>query len=292
VGGYSRSVFVGLSLFAAVASTGYAAPPVQPAPVYRPAPVYQPPPPAYRPPPPVQQAPPQQQQQNDPNACYDAQHRQVACQQNPPPRRAAPVQQQRTPQQQLRTGQGQQQLPPGQQRPSVAGPQVNPNRRVGSVARPGVIRGPSGALRIGIPPHIVHNPRHLAGRAGARYNRQAFMFRRGRHLFRRHYYRGPGGAEFFYDDEAPADDPVAQAPAALADLPQCPPDSDDCQGFEQAQAPPAPVSQSTCGEGYMVCWQLCDVHSLAPDICKYGPSDSCMTRFGNLNGCVSITGDN
>jgi hypothetical protein len=125
---------------------------------------------------------------------------------------------------------------PGQfQRAPVAGAPVR-------IARPGVVRGPAGSLRRGIPPNVVHNARHMAGAAGARYNRQAFMFRRGNHFYRRAYYTGPDGGVFFYDEPVPDGDPSIAAVQSLG-LPSCPEDADDCQGFvEQATAAPQPIA--------------------------------------------------
>lgn len=104
-----------------------------------------------------------------------------------------------------------------------------PGVRSASV-KPGVIAGPAGALRKTKPANVVHDPRHRIGKAGARYNKQAFMFHRGRHFYRRFYYIGPDGGVYFYDDTVPDDDPSLAGvdPDALG---TCPQDSDDCQGF-------------------------------------------------------------
>lgn len=140
-------------------------------------------------------------------------------------------------------------------RPQVVRPAVTPNRAParatgaqsdvlsGAVtrAKPGVIRGPAGALRKTIPANAVHNPRHRIGRAGGRYNRQAFMFRRGHHYFRRAYYVGPEGGIFFYD-EAVADDDQSLGAVDESMLPSCPADSDDCQGMDQATEASQPVA--------------------------------------------------
>jgi hypothetical protein len=150
---------------------------------------------------------------SQPQQCVDAHGR--PCQ--PPAPAAVPVRPQVVQPQQL-------QIRPGQQ---------IPNQRAGNalaLARPGIVRGPSGALRKVMPANIVHNPRHMAGRAGARYNRQAFLFRRGKHFYHRAYYVGSDGGTFFYDEVVPDGDPSLNLAAANS-LPTCPEDSDDCQGF-------------------------------------------------------------
>ena len=108
------------------------------------------------------------------------------------------------------------------------------------LARPGVVRGPAGAFHTTMPANVTHNPAHVAGRAGGRYNRQAFTFRRDGHFYRRAYYLGPGGAVFFYDETLPDDDPavVGMPPDSL---PTCPEDADDCQGFNDPASGPAQI---------------------------------------------------
>ena len=108
------------------------------------------------------------------------------------------------------------------------------------LARPGVVRGPAGAFHTTMPANVTHNPAHVAGRAGGRYNRQAFMFRRGGHVYRRAYYLGPGGVVFFYDETLPDDEPalVGTPPDSL---PTCPEDADDCQGFNDPASGPAQI---------------------------------------------------
>lgn len=187
--------------------------------------------PVYQPPvqqriyqPPVQQryqAPQQQQvpQQDDPNACYDANHRVIACRSNQPAAKGAKgspqIRQQQqakgVPQGQVKSGQGQ-----------VQG-------RV-AVARPGVIRGAAGALRKALPPGVFHDPGHRVGSAGKRYNRQAFMFKSSGHIYRRAYYLANGGT-FFYDEAIEESDPSYAAVDADS-LPDCAANSDDCQGGE------------------------------------------------------------
>ena len=102
------------------------------------------------------------------------------------------------------------------------------------LARPGVIKGPAGALLKSKPARVVFNPKHKIGAAGARYNKQAFAFRRGGHFFRRHYYVADDGGVYFYDESMSPDDPMLSAPDALAGMPVCPADSDDCQGFNDS----------------------------------------------------------
>jgi hypothetical protein len=118
------------------------------------------------------------------------------------------------------------------------------------LVRPGVVRGPAGALRTVMPSNIVHNPRHVAGRAGSRYNRQAFMFRRGNHFYRRAYYLGPDGAVYFYDEPIPDDDPSLAASAPNS-LPTCPIDADDCQGFSD---PVAAKQMPVAGADFLGDW--------------------------------------
>jgi hypothetical protein len=60
------------------------------------------------------------------------------------------------------------------------------------------------------------------------------MFRRGHGIFRRAYYRGPGGDIFYYDEEVPAADSSVARIANVDELPECPEDSDDCQGDDNA----------------------------------------------------------
>jgi hypothetical protein len=133
-------------------------------------------------------------------------------------------------------------VPPMQQmqgqRPGQMMQGQNGNGQV-RLVRPGVVRGPTGALRTAMPANITHNPRHVVGKAGKRYNRQAFMFRRGKDFYRRAYYVGPDGGIFFYDESIPDDDPTL-AEMSPDSLPTCPVDADDCQGFND----PAPVSYS------------------------------------------------
>jgi hypothetical protein len=145
--------------------------------------------------------------------------------------------------------------PPGAQRP-MGQPQAvrrpgQPGGRQGAgaqLARPGVVRGPAGALQQGIPANIRHNPAHVIGKAGARYNRQAFMFQRRGLFFRRHYYVGPGGAEFFYDDPVDESDPAREDADAVAALPVCYPDSDDCAGFPDPQVARPSMAGAACPE--------------------------------------------
>jgi len=114
-------------------------------------------------------------------------------------------------------------------------PGVNSGRPSAVVlARPGVIRGPAGALLRAKPTNVAFNPRHKVGSAGKRYDKQAFAFRRGGHFYRRHYYIGPDGGVYFYDESMSPDDPMLAAPDALAGMPVCPADADDCQGFADA----------------------------------------------------------
>jgi hypothetical protein len=195
-----RSLLV-IAIYLAVSSISHAqnqqqkGPPPRQAPMVRPQPV--------RPPPQIR---PQQTMQKP-----------VA------PRQMAPGQIQGRPgQMQARPGQFQQ---PGHLQTRPAGQ---------TLVRPGVIRGPAGALRQVRPPHVAFNPSHRVGRAGLRYNRQAFMFRRGHGVFRRGYYRGPNGDIFFYDEEVPPDDAAVANIANVDELPQCPEDSDDCQGFSES----------------------------------------------------------
>lgn len=132
----------------------------------------------------------------------------------------------------------QQQARPVQQTPGRQPGQILPGQQAAGstrLTRPGVVRGPAGALRTAMPANVRHNPAHIAGRAGGRYNRQAFLFRRGNHIYRRAYYLGPGGAAFFYDEEVADSDPALAAVAA-ASLPTCPEDADDCQGFNDPVA--------------------------------------------------------
>ncbi len=117
--------------------------------------------------------------------------------------------------------------------------QVAPTQRVvgrpggaAVITKPGIIRGPAGALRTVRPANIAHNPIHRVGRAGARYNRQAFVFHRGHSHFRRAYYIGPAGAIFFYDEALPEND--ASYTLDENAIPSCPEDSDDCQGLDQS----------------------------------------------------------
>jgi hypothetical protein len=120
---------------------------------------------------------------------------------------------------------------PGLPNQGVVGP-----RGAAVIPKPGVIRGPAGAMRMTRPANVVFNPRHRVGLAGLRYNHQAFVFRRGHSLFRRAYYLGPGGDVFFYDEPEPETDPAYAAYANDGTLPTCPEDSDDCQGLAQAYA--------------------------------------------------------
>ena len=106
------------------------------------------------------------------------------------------------------------------------------------IPKPGVIRGPAGAMRMARPANVAFNPRHRVGLAGLHYNHQGFVFRRGHSLFRRAYYLGPGGDVFFYDEPEPATDPAYAAYADDGTLPTCPEDSDDCQGLDQAYERP------------------------------------------------------
>jgi len=171
---------------------------------------------------------------------------------NAPPPRAAPARPMVRPQmvrptQQVRPGQVMQGQRPGQ---------MMQGQRLGIVgqvrfARPGVVRGPAGALRPAMPAKLAHNPRHVAGRAASRYNRQAFMFRRGNHFYRRAYYVGPGGGIFFYDDPIPDGDP---APGAMApdNLPTCPVDADDCQGFNDPAAGPSQMDPRYAALQYLL----------------------------------------
>jgi hypothetical protein len=194
------------------------------APIQRPQPTYQPsPPPRYQPPP--QPAP---VQSNEP-VCIDAKGVRTACQQRPQQQKAnGPVKQQASPQQ----------VRPQQGRAPIAG-QVGSNQRTSgprAVVRLGVIRGPAGALRQARPTNVAHNPAHRVGRAGTHYNRQAFLFKRGGSVMRRIYYKGPGGGVFFYDEDIEETDPTYTAISDANQLPECPEDSDDCQGFDD----PAP----------------------------------------------------
>ena len=146
----------------------------------------------------------------------------------------APVR--RFPQQVIRPGQqvmrpGQQVMRPGLPNQGVVGP-----GGAALIAKPGVVRGPAGALRMTRPANVVFNPRHRVGVAGLHYNRQAFVFRRGHSLFRRAYYLDPQGDAFFYDEPEPPTDPAYAAYADDGTLPTCPEDSDDCQGLTQAYA--------------------------------------------------------
>lgn len=147
-------------------------------------------------------------------------------QQKPPPAHQAPVRQQpvRPPPQMMQGIPGQMPARPGQMQ----------------AMRPGIVKGPSGALRPTRPAHVTFNPKHRVGRAGLRYNRQAFMFRRDHAIYRRAYYRGPGGDIFFYDEEVPADDSAIASIANLDALPECPADADDCQGFATEGQPMGP----------------------------------------------------
>ncbi len=56
------------------------------------------------------------------------------------------------------------------------------------------------------------------------------MFKRGKRVYRRAYYLGPDGGAYFYDEDIPDGDPSLAA-MGTADLPTCPIDADDCQGF-------------------------------------------------------------
>jgi hypothetical protein len=211
--------------------------------------VYLPPPPPSRPVyvPPQQPAPQQQQQQpannNNEPVCRNQSGQVIPC----------PVQQQRQPAAAGCRNQAGQVVPCLQQQPAAAGCrnqagqvvpcalapgqrtlQQQPGVRTAHL-KPGVIKGPAGALRKTIPAKVVHNPRHRMGRAGARYNKQAFMFHRRSHLFRRFYYIGPDAGVYFYDEAVADDDPSLAGvdPNALA---TCPEDSDNCEGFDQSYA--------------------------------------------------------
>lgn len=157
----------------------------------------------------------------------------VAQQQNtnqkgaPSPRQAPARPQQMRPPQQMMGHPGQ--FVPGKRGP---GGQV-------VLVRPGVVKGPSGSLRKSLPANIVHNPKHRIGSAGKRYNKQAFTFKRGRGFYRRFYYIGPADAIFFYDESLSENDPTMYG-ANVAELPTCPADSDDCQGFNDSAAMDGP----------------------------------------------------
>jgi hypothetical protein len=161
-------------------------------------------------------------------------------QKKPPP----PASVRSVPQQVIRPGQqvirpGQQVMRPGLPNQGVVGP-----GGAAVIPKPGVIRGPAGALRMTRPANVVFNPRHRVGLAGLHYNHQAFVFRRGHSLFRRAYYLGPEGDVFFYDDPEPPTDPAYAADASDGALPTCPEDSDDCQGLN-SQAQVAPQQQDS-----------------------------------------------
>jgi hypothetical protein len=68
------------------------------------------------------------------------------------------------------------------------------------------------------------------------------VFRRGHGLFRRAYYRGPNGDIFFYDEEVPPNDAAVASIANVDQLPECPEDADDCQGFDDNNAAPQTVA--------------------------------------------------
>jgi hypothetical protein len=132
---------------------------------------------------------------------------------------------------------------PNQMRNGVAAQGATRSSGAGQ-PKPGVIRGPAGALLKTKPANVVFNPKHKIGAAGARYNKQAFAFRRGGRFFKRHYYVGPDGGVYFYDESMSPDDPMLAAPDAVAGMTVCPPDSDDCQGMGEATGPGDDVAVS------------------------------------------------
>jgi hypothetical protein len=153
--------------------------------------------------------------------------------QNPPnQKRPPPPPVRRVPQPVIRPGQ--QVIRPGQQvmRPGLPTQGVVGQRGAAVIPKPGVIRGPAGAMRMTRPANVVFNPRHRVGLAGLHYNHQGFVFRRGHSLFRRAYYLGPGGDVFFYDEPEQPTDPAYAAYANDGTLPACPEESDDCQGLD------------------------------------------------------------
>lgn len=99
------------------------------------------------------------------------------------------------------------------------------------------------------PPSVIHNPTHRVGRIGAAHAHRPFIFARGGHPFYRRYYL-LHGVWYWYDDQVPDGDP-AFAEEALAGLPVCDENADDCQGdivpLADEPAPDAPISMAPPG---------------------------------------------
>lgn len=79
------------------------------------------------------------------------------------------------------------------------------------------------------PPHIEHNPKHKADKAGWMHRHRPFFFKHAGHRWRRHYYTFLVGGLWYwywYDVEA-ADDPAVLVYSDTA-LPDCDPDIDEC----------------------------------------------------------------
>jgi hypothetical protein len=88
------------------------------------------------------------------------------------------------------------------------------------------------------PANVPHDPNHHVGSVGNLHRHAAFMFGREGHRFYRRYYKRDG-AWFWYDEEAPADDPDV---ANVSDLPSCDAGADECQGNVVPIAKPQPDS--------------------------------------------------
>jgi len=77
------------------------------------------------------------------------------------------------------------------------------------------------------PDNIRHNPQHRVGHFGALHRHAPLMFARGGHPFYRRYYIRDG-VWFWYDEPVLESD--SAYPSAVADLPMCDLNADECQG--------------------------------------------------------------
>jgi hypothetical protein len=83
-------------------------------------------------------------------------------------------------------------------------------------------------------------------------------------------YRGPDGAAYFHDESLTDDDPAFAAYANSSDLPECPEDADDCQGFQEQSVAYAPQISNPA---------LLFLVSLRPDI--PWQQDGVLMNFGD-----------